>query len=102
MRHLHRRVKTSRPAEHGDRSYRNWIQTLQAATPILLTGLAVALAFRAGVLNIGAQGQLVMGAIAATAIGVYVRASSPVIIPLLMLGAAVAGALAAMGGRSRR
>lgn len=41
--------------------------TLVRATPLLLAGLAVALAFRAGVLNIGVEGQLLMGATAATA-----------------------------------
>ena len=41
--------------------------TLVRATPLLFTGLAVAVAFRAGILNIGAEGQLLMGACAATA-----------------------------------
>lgn len=43
--------------------------TLQHATPLLLTGLAVLLAFRSGVFNIGAEGQFLMGALAATAAG---------------------------------
>jgi ABC-type uncharacterized transport system permease subunit len=43
--------------------------TLVRATPLLLVGLAVSLAFRAGVLNIGAEGQLLAGASAATAMG---------------------------------
>ncbi len=43
----------------------NLQSTILAATPILLTGLAVGFAFRCGVFNIGAGGQLVMGAIAA-------------------------------------
>jgi len=46
--------------------------TLVRATPLLLVGLAVAIAFRAGVLNIGAEGQLLMGAAAATAAGLAV------------------------------
>lgn len=40
--------------------------TLVRATPLILTGLAVAIAFRAGVLNIGAEGQFLAGATAAT------------------------------------
>jgi ABC-type uncharacterized transport system permease subunit len=73
--------------------YRNWIQTLQSATIILLTGLAVAAAFRANVLNIGTQGQYVFGAIAATAIGIYLPASRWLIIPAMLIGAMIAGAL---------
>jgi simple sugar transport system permease protein len=76
-----------------DEGYRNWILTLQRATPILLTGLAVAAAFRAGVLNIGAQGQLVLGAIAATAVGVYWNAPPTLAIPALLLAAIAAGAI---------
>jgi ABC-type uncharacterized transport system permease subunit len=42
------------------------LEVLVAATPILLTGAAVAIAFRAGFWNIGAEGQLLAGAVAAT------------------------------------
>ena len=44
--------------------------TLVRATPLILTGLAVALAFTAGVWNIGAEGQLLIGGTAATVVGV--------------------------------
>ena len=44
--------------------------TLVRATPLLFAGLAVAVAFRAGILNIGAEGQLLTGAAAATAVAV--------------------------------
>jgi ABC-type uncharacterized transport system permease subunit len=73
--------------------YRNWIQTLQSATIILLTGLSVAVAFRANVLNIGTQGQYVLGAIAGAAIGVYLPASRWIVIPAMLIGAMIAGAL---------
>jgi ABC-type uncharacterized transport system permease subunit len=43
--------------------------TLFYTTPLILTGLAVALPFQAGMFNIGAEGQLVMGALAAGAVG---------------------------------
>lgn len=46
--------------------------TLVRATPLLCTGLAVAIAFRAGVFNVGAEGQLLVGAAAATAVGMQV------------------------------
>src|SRR6266516_5608147 len=75
--------------------YRNWIQTLVSATPILLTGLAVAVAFRANVLNIGGQGQYVAGAIATAAVGVYLHAPSPILIMLHLIAAMVAGAMLA-------
>jgi simple sugar transport system permease protein len=73
-------------------TYRSWIQTLVAATPILLTGLAVALAFRASVLNIGAEGQYIAGAIAATAVGPYVPARAAIGIPALLAASLLAGA----------
>lgn len=48
-------------------SYAFFSATLVRATPLLFVGLAVAVAFRAGILNIGAEGQLLVGAAAATA-----------------------------------
>ena len=48
-------------------------EVLLAATPLLLTGLAVAIAFRAGYYNIGAEGQFLAGAIGATVPGLYAR-----------------------------
>ncbi|MGY5872658.1 MAG: ABC transporter permease [Candidatus Thorarchaeota archaeon] len=47
----------------------NFDQVLWRATPLILAGLSVALAFKCGLFNIGAEGQLYMGSIAATAIG---------------------------------
>ena len=44
-------------------------ETGVAATPYILTGLAVALGFRGGVFNIGAEGQLYMGALSAVVVG---------------------------------
>jgi ABC-type uncharacterized transport system permease subunit len=71
-------------------TYRSWIQTLLAATPILLTGLTVAVAFRAGVLNIGGEGQYLLGAIAAAVVGLHTRVA---VIPSLLLSGFFAGAL---------
>ncbi len=68
--------------------------TLVRAVPLGLAGLAVSLAFRAGILNVGAEGQLLVGAAAATALAVPLAAVSPVVaIPLLLLGGAAAGGL---------
>ena len=67
--------------------------TLVRATPLILTGLAVALAFTAGVMNIGAEGQLLAGAAAATALGLATRAASAwLTIPLALTAGAIAGA----------
>ena len=49
--------------------------TLVRATPLILTGLAVAIAFRASVWNIGAEGQFLAGATAAAALGTIAGAS---------------------------
>jgi simple sugar transport system permease protein len=73
-----------------------WANVLQYATPILLTGLAVTVAFRASVWNIGAQGQYLAGAIAGNLVGAFMSAPGLVTIPILLVGAIVAGALVAM------
>lgn len=44
-------------------------ETIVTATPLILTGLAVTLAFRSGLFNIGAQGQFIFGAIGASYVG---------------------------------
>jgi simple sugar transport system permease protein len=65
--------------------------TLVRATPLMLGGLAVTLAFRSGVLNIGADGQILAGAVASTV--VLAGLSGPLGLVLSLVGAAVAGAL---------
>ena len=67
--------------------------TLVRATPLILTGLAVTLAFTAGVMNIGAEGQLLMGAAAAVAVGLSVGSLAGwIALPLSLFSGAVAGA----------
>jgi simple sugar transport system permease protein len=65
--------------------------TLVRATPLVLAGLAVALAFRAGVLNVGAEGQLLAGAGAATAAGTLL---APALGGATVVAALVAGVTA--------
>jgi general nucleoside transport system permease protein len=65
--------------------------TLVRATPLILTGLSVALAFTAGVMNIGAEGQLLAGATATTAVA---AACAPLSIWLALPLAIVAGGFA--------
>jgi len=66
---------------------------LVRATPLILAGLAVAIAFRAGVLNIGAEGQLLAGAAASAAVGVKAGALGVVVIPLALVAGVAAGAV---------
>jgi len=69
------------------------LEVLVTSTPILLTGAAVAIAFRAGYWNIGAEGQLLLGAIAAAGIGIMVDDLTPILaLPIMVAGGAVAGA----------
>jgi len=67
--------------------------TLVRATPLMFVGLAVGLAFRAGVLNIGAEGQLLAGAAAAVAVGLAVHGLPRVVaLPLVLAAGSLAGA----------
>jgi len=67
-------------------------RTLEKATPLIFSGLAVAFAFKGGLFNIGAQGQLLFGAITAAAIGFGIQGLPAIIhIPLALLGGALAG-----------
>jgi simple sugar transport system permease protein len=69
-------------------------RTLEKATPLIFSGLAVAFGFKAGLFNIGAQGQLLFGAITAAAIGFGIEGLPTLIhIPLALLGGGLAGAL---------
>lgn len=66
--------------------------TLVRATPLVLTGLAVAIAFRAGVFNIGAEGQFLVGATAATAVALLCPGVNPaVLIPVCCVAGAILG-----------
>lgn len=67
--------------------------TLFYTTPLILTGLAVALPFHAGLFNIGAEGQLLVGASAATVVGVTAGRLAPAFaVPAALLAAFLAGA----------
>lgn len=71
--------------------------TLVRSVPLVLTGLAVALAFRAGLFNIGAEGQLHAGAVAGVWAGLAgAGLPAPVLLPLVLLAAGTAGALWAL------
>jgi len=77
----------------GNFTWDNWGYTLFYATPLIFTGLAVALAFKCGLLNIGAEGQLVMGAFAAAWVGItFAKLPGFLLVVLAMLAAMLAGA----------
>ena len=68
--------------------------TLTKTTPLLLTGLGIAIAFRARLWNIGGEGQFLVGALAASALGAYALDGlpAPLLIPVILLAGAAAGA----------
>lgn len=69
-------------------------ETFNRATPLILTGLAAAVAFRARLWNIGAEGQLYMGALAAVLVGSgFLQLPAPVMIPAVMVAGFIAGGL---------
>lgn len=68
--------------------------TIVLLTPLVMTGVAVALPFRANLFNIGAEGQLLAGAMACTAIGIkFASWPAPILLPMVLIGGMVAGAL---------
>ncbi|ADD68911.1 inner-membrane translocator [Denitrovibrio acetiphilus DSM 12809] len=68
-------------------------ETLVKATPLILTGLGVSLAFRMQIWNIGAEGQLMMGAVGAAWVALYSGISGYAILPVMFFTAAVFGGL---------
>jgi len=77
-------------------------ETLTRATPLILTGLAAAVAFRARLFNIGAEGQLYAGALAAVAVGglhggTGLEWPPALLFPLMIAAAMAAGALLLLG-----
>lgn len=67
-------------------------ETIRQVTPYIFTGLAVAFAFRSGLFNIGAEGQVIVGWLVAVWIGSSFEAPMIIHLPLAILGAALAGA----------
>lgn len=68
--------------------------TLAKATPLLLVGLGICISFRGGVINIGGEGQIIVGALASTALALALREwPGWLLLPLTLLAGALAGAL---------
>ncbi|WP_273130470.1 ABC transporter permease [Metabacillus sp. HB246100] len=68
-------------------------ETIRQLTPYILTGLAVAFAFRTGLFNIGVEGQVIVGWLAAVWVGVAFELPAIIHIPLAIIAAGVAGAI---------
>jgi general nucleoside transport system permease protein len=74
-------------------------ETLAQTTTLLFAGLGVGVALRAGLFNIGAEGQLVLGGLCAGVVGAQLNLPWPVEIPLCLLAGAIGGgALGALAG----
>ena len=74
--------------------------TIVFTIPLISAGVAVALPFRAGLFNIGVEGQFLAGAMACTALGIkFSTLPSPILLPMVLIGGMVAGSLwAAVAG----
>lgn len=69
-------------------------ETLVRTTPLLLTGLGIIISFRSGVLNIGGEGQILIGAIAAAGVALkFETLPSLILFPLVLLSGAAAGGI---------
>lgn len=76
----------------------SFTEMLTRATPLILTGLAAAVAFRARLWNIGGEGQFYLGAMAAVWIGTGMIDGSPLLmIPLVIIAGAIAGGIGMLG-----
>jgi simple sugar transport system permease protein len=74
------------------------LETLTRATPLIFTGLAIAVAFRAKLWNIGAEAQLYAGAVATVVLGTgALPLPAPLLMPLLIVAAILSGALLLLG-----
>ncbi len=80
----------------GVQSAKDFGNVLYYATPIIMTGLSVAFAFRTSLFNIGASGQFIMGAFGAVLVGVHGAALGPVQWLVALLAAMLFGALWAL------
>jgi general nucleoside transport system permease protein len=69
------------------------VNTLVNATPLILAGLAVGIGFKAGLFNIGAQGQFLLGAVSASIVAIALNDASPAVAIPLSLLAGMAGGL---------
>ena len=70
---------------------KGFFDALSFATPLIFTGLAVGFGFRAGLFNIGAPGQMVLGAIGTMLVGLYMPGPAWLVLPVAVFAAALFG-----------
>ena len=71
-----------------------WVRTITYATPLILAGFAVGIGFKAGLFNIGAQGQFSIGALTGTAVAIALNDASPLVaIPAAVIAGMIGGLL---------
>lgn len=70
--------------------------TLATATPLVFTGLSVAFAFRTGLFNIGSSGQMLIGGLCATAVGLTYDFSRPILLLMMIFAGLLGGAIWAL------
>ena len=68
-------------------------ETIRAMTPLILAGLAVAFAYKAGLFNIGVEGQLLVGWLASVWVGYALKLPTILHVPIAILAAALAGGI---------
>jgi simple sugar transport system permease protein len=74
------------------------LETLTRSTPLIFTGLAAAVAFRAKLWNIGGEGQLYIGAVLTVVLGTgLLRLPAPLLVPIGLAAGAIGGALTLLG-----
>jgi simple sugar transport system permease protein len=74
------------------------LETLTRATPLIFTGLAAAVAFRAKLWNIGGEGQFYLAAVMTVVLGTgLLKLPAPMLVPILLIAGALAGAVALLG-----
>lgn len=67
--------------------------TIATSTPLILTGLSVAFAFRTGLFNIGASGQMLFGGFCASVVGLTINLPSPILVTLMVIVGFLGGAI---------
>ena len=72
-------------------SWRAWSETITAATPLMLAGLSVAVAFKSGLFNIGASGQMLAGGVAAVWVGFKFEMPTVLHVTAALIATIVAG-----------
>jgi simple sugar transport system permease protein len=74
-------------------SFNGIVNTLSNSVPLILAGLAVGIGFKAGLFNIGAQGQFLVGAVSATVVAISLNQAPPLVAVPLSVLAGMAGGL---------